>query len=213
MATTGLTDGGKEVLFSDGWTSKVTTAWLYTDADVLVDTQSITLTHTSSTSTMQVSADITFNVDASTDDVSYIEIGRMVGEMKDPFYTKTLSTLYDFATAGTLTVDSFVITISGTSLLAAGIDSLCNVGLETMISAKLYDAGDVNLDTQALTFTATDTLDLDSSVVFDVAKDKTASYIKLLNSGGFALYKRTLDTTYPFSTAGTLTVDSWSISI
>lgn len=213
MAATGLTDSGRERLFSDGWTTKVTKAWLYTSSDVLVDTQDLTMTHTTGTATLSASADIVFDIAAATSDVAYIEIGTLAGEIKDTYYTKTLSTTYDFTSAGTLTVDSFVISLTGSSLTSDGKDELWTVGFETITTAKLYDTSDALLNTQTVSFTATDTLDLDSSIVFNVAKDKTAEYVVLVNTGAQQLYNRVLDATYPFTTAGTLTISAWSLAI
>ena len=213
MAATGLTDSGRERLFSDGWTTKVTKAWLYTSSDVLVDTQDLTMTHTTGTATLSASADIVFYIAAATSDVAYIEIGTLAGEIKDTYYTKTLSTTYDFTSAGTLTVDSFVISLTGSSLTSDGKDELWTVGFETITTAKLYDTSDALLNTQTVSFTATDTLDLDSSIVFNVAKDKTAEYVVLVNTGAQQLYNRVLDATYPFTTAGTLTISAWSLAI
>ncbi len=213
MAATGLTDSGRERLFSDGWTTKVTKAWLYTSSDVLVDTQDLTMTHATGTATLVASADIVFDIAAATSDVAYITIGALAGEIKDTYYTKTLSTTYDFVSAGTLTVDSFVISLTGSSLTSDGKDELWTVGFETITSAKLYDTSDALLNTQTVSFTATDTLDLDSAIVFNVAKDKTAEYVVLVNTGAQQLYNRVLDATYPFTTAGTLTISAWSLAI
>jgi hypothetical protein len=213
MAATGLTDIGRERLFTAGWTTEITKAWLYTSSDVLVDTQNLTMTHTTGTATLVASADIVFNVAASTNDVAYIQIGALAGEIKSTYYTKTLSTTYDFVSAGTLTVDSFVITLTGSSLTADGKDELWTVGFETITGAKLYDTIDALLDTQTVSFTATETLDLDSAIVFDVATGKTAEYVTLINTSADVLYNRILDATYPFTTAGTLTISEWSLAI
>jgi hypothetical protein len=217
MATL-VTSYGKNALFTAGWTTAIVRARLYTNLDALVDTQTIAMAYNSSTDTLSPTADIVFAVGAGVNDVAYVEIGFIDGgSLWVGFYSKDLPSLYDFSTAGTLTIDSWAITFGGTSLTVAGKDVLVPSGFtSTVVSAKLYNASDVLLDTQSVTLTSsagTGIMSPTADIVFNVATGGVAYYITLVTSGAVAVYKRILSTSYTFTTAGTLTVDAWSITI
>ena len=224
MATTAVTTYGSYLMFNDGWVGNVNYARLYTSADVLVDTQIITMSHTAGTTTMQPSADIVFDVDAGTSNVSYVVIGKYtapIGEfpaLYDDSYTRVFTSTYDFETDGTLTIDTFSITVSSAYLSADGRDELYTNGFEVITSAKLTTALSAELNTQSTSFTANSSagkLTPDANIVFDVAEGTEATaakYIELYKSSTL-LYTRELATTYTFATAGTLTVTGWEMSI
>ena len=152
---TAVTTLGKHYLFFSGWTTRVVQATLYTATNSIVDTQAVTLSYNSTTNVLSPTADIVFDVEAETEDVAYVSIDGFNDPLYYPIYTKDLPSLYDFTTAGTLTIDSWDITFGGTHLLDAGKDLLVTVGLTTKITwAKLYTSADALLDTQNVTFTS-----------------------------------------------------------
>jgi hypothetical protein len=215
---TAVTTLGKYELFKYGWT--LHTAWvrLYTSADVLVDEQSLTLSYASNT--LSPSATIVFDVASGTNDVSYVVIGYTTGTPLDvTFYTKDLPALYDFPSDGTLTVNSWQITVGGTYLLPAGRDDLCVNGWESLVTwVKLYNSSDVLLASESMTFAAnvgTGVFAATSDIVFEVATGGAAYYAVFGYTSGsdVQLYKRLFSTTYTFTTAGRLTIDSWEITI
>ena len=215
---TAVSEIGAYNLFYGGWTSSVAQAKLYTNLDVLVDTQAITLNYASSQ--MQVSADIVFSVAAGTNDVSYVEIGytspayEQIPESWMDFYSKDLALLYDFATAGTLTIDSFNISVTGDYLQAAGRDELCQYGFDSKVTwAKLYTSADALLDTQSVTLETSiaGVCSPTADIVFTVTSG--TGYYVALGYGTTVMYKRLLGAGYTFTTPGTLTVSSWEMTI
>jgi hypothetical protein len=213
---TAVSTFGKSALFSQGWTTGIVRARLYTNLDALVDTQTIEMAYNSSTDTLSPTADIVFNVGTGVEDVAYVDIGYIDGgSLWVGYYTKDLPSLYDFTTAGTLTIDSWAITFGGTSLTVAGKDVLVPSGFtSTVVSAKLYNSADELLDTQSVTLSVTSgVMSPTADIVFNVATGKVAYYITLVTSGAVEVYKRILSTSYTFTTKGTLTVDAWNITI
>ena len=219
---TAVSTKGKYLLFKEGWVTPVVKAFLFTTTGSQVDSVDVTLSYNSTTNVLSPTADLVFDVEAETEDVAYVTLNHLVSSdpvlLYDTIYTKDLPSLYDFTTAGTLTIDSWDITFGGTHLLDAGKDLLVTVGLTTKITwAKLYTSADALLDTQNVTFTSssgTGIMSPTADIVFNVASG-TASYITLGFTDGtdVVCYKRTLSSTYTFATAGTLTVDTWSITI
>lgn len=211
-----LYTAGKTALFKYGWTPKITWARLYTDTDDLVDEQSVTFIESSGI--ISPSADIVFSVAASTNDVSYIKLGYTTG-LDFEIYRKDLDQLYDFTTAGSLTVDTFTFTIAGTYLTVQGKSDIWTQGFEEITFAKLYTSSDVLVDTQTTSFTTntgTGALNCDADIIFDVAGGtNNVYYIQLgYNDGSDKFdYKRLLSTTYNFTTTGTLKVDSWAFTV
>lgn len=217
---TAVTTSGKYELFQNGWTSKIAWARAYTNLDVLVDEQAATFSYSSVTGKMTPTAPIVFDVAAGVNDVAYVEIGYTTGApLNISFYTKDLPALYDFPTAGTLTVSTWEITIAGTYLTVAGRNDLCPNGWVSLVTfAKLYNASDVLLSTVSKTFTAnagTGVFSPSSDIVFEVATGGVASYMVFGYTSGsdVQLYKRIFASTYTFTTAGRLTIDSWEITI
>lgn len=215
---TAVTTLGKYNLFKYGWESTINYARLYTATDTLVDTKTIAMNYASNV--LSPTADIVFNVPAGTNDVSYVVIGNLTTGTYTSFYSKDLSALYDFTTAGTLTIDSWEISLSGTYLQTTGRQALFETGWESYITwAKAYTLGDVIVDTQSTTFTAnisTGAFSPTADIVFNVsAGTNDVAYINLGYTSGtdIVFYKRIFSTYYDFVTAGTLTVDSWTISV
>ena len=208
--TTEIYDEGAVVLVSTGWTSYVTHARLWTDSNVEVDEQSVTFTYNTSEKRWKPTGDIVFDVAAGTQDVSYVTIGSSTVE----YYEKVFATLYDFTTLGTLTIDSWAFNITGTSLNDDGKEALFGTGFLGIATAKLYTSGSaVLLDTQSVTFEVTQadgTIEPTANIIFDVTSGIAYSIQLLISTT--VVYNRTLDSTYPFTTPGTLTVDSWAIS-
>jgi len=206
---------GKYDLFTTGWTSKVTWAKLFTNLDVEVDEQSCTLEYVGGA--LSPTADIVFDVGASTDDVAYIMIGYTSGT-DVAVYIKDLPSLYDFTTAGTLTIDTWTISIGGTHILTAGKEIMAEQGFTSIITwAKLYTSANELLDSENVTLSANGQgiMQPTADIVFNVATGKVANYITLgyTPSSDVVCYKRVLSSSYTFTTAGTLTVDSWTITI
>jgi hypothetical protein len=218
MATSVSTLGKYYLLFS-GWTTRIVRAKLYTSSNVLVATETVTFSYNSTTNILSPTAPIVFDVAEAVDDVAYVVIEGFNDPTYYAIYTKDLPSLYDFTTAGTLTVSSWEITFSGSYLLDAGKDILVTEGLSSKITwAKLYNASNVLLDTQSVTMSASSSTGImqpTADIVFDVATGGVASYIRLGYTDGSDVicYQRTLPSTYTFTTAGTLTVDSWFITI
>jgi len=208
--TTRIHDAGAVVLVSTGWTSYVTHARLWTDSNVEVDEQSVTFTYNTSEKRWKPTGDIVFDVAAGTQDVSYVTIGSSTVE----YYEKVFATLYDFTTLGTLTIDSWAFNITGTSLNDDGKEALFGTGFLGIATAKLYTSGSaVLLDTQSVTFEVTQadgTIEPTANIIFDVTSGIAYSIQLLISTT--TVYNRTLDSTYTFTTPGTLTVDSWAIS-
>lgn len=215
---TAVSTAGKHELFTYGWTTRVAWAKLYTNLDVLVDTQAVTLTYNAGV--MTPSADIVFSVASGTNDCSYVEIGYTSGgSVEIVLYTKDLPQLYDFATAGTLTIDSWEISVGGTGLQTTGRDELCTEGWTSNITwVKLYTSGDVLLDTQNATFASnagTGIMSPSGVITFNVAGSQTAAYAMIGYTDGTdkGLFKKIFSSPYAFATAGTLKVNSWEITI
>ena len=224
-----ITAEGKSKLFNSGWTSNITKAYLYTSSDVLVNTQDVTFTY--SGGYLQPSADIVFSVAAGVTNVAKVQIGYTFTNPLPPnqtlfasLYEEALDTTYNFATAGTLTIDSWQINIAGTSLVAAGKEALFTTGWGTAITkAKLYTSGNVLVNTQTVDFDVvsysggTDyKLEVDAPIVFSVSTTTSnITYITLTKTDDTVLYSRTLPSPAPynFTTPGTLTVPTWVITI
>lgn len=216
---TAVTTSGKYNLFKNGWITKINSIRLYTSTNVLVDTQSVTFAYNSGDQSIRPTANIVFNVAGGTNNVSYVEIGNQTG-LWDVLYTKDLPELYSFSTAGTLTIDSFILTLSSSFLLTQGKADLWQNGWESKITtAKLYTSGDVLVDTNDIAFTAnisTGAFPMTGTEVFDVAGGtNNVNYITLGYNDGTdkVLYKRIFITNYSFPTTGTLTVSAWSITV
>lgn len=219
MATQVYTSG-KYTLFKDGWTSRINQIRLYTNTNTLVNTQSVTFAYNSGDQSIRPSANIVFNVAGGTNNVAYVIIGRETGGIFTEYYSKDLPELYSFSTAGTLTIDSFILTLSSSFLLTQGKADLWQSGWESKITtAKLYTSGDALVDTNDIAFTAnvsTGAFPMTGTEVFDVAGGtNNVNYITLGYNDGTdkVLYKRTFISNYNFPTAGTLTVSSWSITV
>jgi hypothetical protein len=219
MATFTTTDG-KILLFSNGWTnsSGIRQAKLYTSGNVLVDTQSISFTYNSQFGTIFATADVIFNVPSGTNNVAYIKLFETVTNKE--IYSKDLPALYDFATAGTLTVDSWVFTLSSTRLLIDGKSALWQTGLESVVTwAKLYTSTNVLVNTQNVDFLVNDVtgqFEGNVNIIFNVPSGtNNINYVVLGYTSGtdVQLYKRIFSSNYNFATAGTLTISSWVIYI
>lgn len=227
MATTGMTVDGKYTLFKYGWIgpSGIAKIRLYDATDTLVDTQDVTFAYNAGDQSIRPTADVVFDVPAGTNDVSYVELWSWESPVpptviEAKLYIKVLPALYDFTTAGTLTIDSFVLTLSGTYLTTAGKQKLWVDGWDDVITwAKLYSGGTSLVDTQTTSFTAsvsTGVLSCDADIIFDVTGGTNfVDTVELGYTDGtdIVVYDRTLSSTYNFATTGTLTLDSWSITV
>ena len=206
---------GKTDLFNNGWTSKITWARLYTDTGVLVDQQSVTFTYV--TDHIQPTADIVFEVSSATDDISYITLGYTSG-LDAILYRKDLSQLYDFTTSGILTVDTFTIGLTGSSLQPDGRQALFTTGWNTTITKlRINNAGGA-VGTVSCDFDVDGSYDfaLDSQVVFEVSAGTNGiNNAQLLNSSNTVYWSKTLPSPAPynFTTAGELRINTWVISI
>jgi len=217
---TALTVLGKYTLFRDGWTGRINQIRLFTKTNTLVNTQSVTFAYNSGDQSIRPTANIVFNVASGTIDASYAIIGRESGGIFTEYYSKDLPEEYDFPTAGTLTIDSFILTLSSTYLLTQGKADLWQSGWESKITtAKLYTSVDALVDTNDIAFTAnisTGAFNMTGTEIFDVAGGtNNVNYITLGYNDGTdkVLYKRTFISNYSFPTTGTLTVSSWSMQV
>lgn len=208
-------DEGKVALMNTGWTSFVTTAKLYTNLDALVDTQTVTFAFDDVAIEWKPTADIVFDVASSTQDVSYVTIGTTTV----PYYSKLFASLYDFTTAGTLTIDSWVFTLAGSgtfTITDEGVEALFNVGVLGITSAQLRNiTGLVTIDTQSVTFSVTDaggTLEPTADIVFNGTTADSGRLIYIYVSA-VNIFVKDLGQNYVFTTPGTLTVDSWTVNI
>lgn len=206
---------GKTDLFNNGWTSKIAWARLYTDTGVLVDQQSVTFTYV--TDHIQPTADIVFEVSSATNDISYITLGYTSG-LDAILYRKDLSQLYDFTTSGILTVDTFTIGLTGSSLQPDGRQALFTTGWNTTITQlRINNAGGA-VGTASCDFDVDGSYDfaLDSQVVFEVSAGTNGiNNAQLLNSSNTVYWSKTLPSPAPynFTTAGELRINTWVISI
>ena len=105
-----LTTVGKEKLWTSGFEG-ITWAKLYKTGDVLVDTQNTTFTANSGSYNLICDADIIFDVPSGATGVSYVTLGYTDGSPV-VLYNRALPTTYNFPTAGTLKIDSWVINVS-----------------------------------------------------------------------------------------------------
>lgn len=218
MATT-LYVEGKNALFRNGWTSKIEWVRLYDATNTLIDEQPVTFEYVGNT--LVPTADIVFDCPAGTNDASYVRIGYTKPTPLDIiFYDKDLPALYDFPTAGTLTIDSWEITLGGSHITAVGKEALFETGWENLITwGKLYTVADALVDSQNTSFetnSSTGSFICTNDIVFNVSGGtNNVTYINLgyTNGSDVVLYKRIMSPTYNFSTAGTLTVDTWTISV
>ena len=211
---------GKYQLFYGGWTSKIGWARLYDITNTLINQQSVTFSYSSATGKMTPTSTIVFTVAAETVDAAYIELGYTSPYPLDEiYYTKDLPALYDFPTEGTLTVNSWDITIGGTYIQIAGRDDICDNGWESLVTwVKLYTAADGLINTQSVSFTSdvnTGIFSPTANIVFEAATGDVAYYMAFGYTSGtdVVLYKRFFSTSYTFTTAGRLTIDSWEITI
>lgn len=216
MADT-IYDEGRGALFLDGWTSKVTLIRLYTSADVLVDEQSVTFTY--NTDRIQITSNVVFDVPAGTNNVSYVEIGRYDNPLYSWYYRKDLTQLYDFATAGQLTIDLFRISASATPLQPSGREALFTTGwVSTIAKMVAKDNGGTTRDTQTCSFVLdtsnNNNLKLNAQVNLEIAEGITITNCQLLGTADAVYWSKTLPSPapYTFNTSGQLRVKTWSIT-
>lgn len=225
---TGLTTLGKYYLFTNGFEATIETAKLYTASNVLVNSQTANFVYNASTLKIEADADIVFPVAGGTNDVSYVQL--VFDSVNEPLYRYDFASTYSFLTNGTLTLDSFDLSLSGASVNAVignASSTIFKYGWATnsgtpllLKQAILYNSTGSSINTQNCTFTAnatTGALGLTGDIVFTVGAGATnVNRIDLIHEDGVGdkvVYRRTLASTYNFPTAGTLTVDNWVISV
>jgi hypothetical protein len=220
MATTAITTAGKYRMFKTGWKNYANKIKLYTDLGTLVDTQTVTFSYNSTNKTIEPTADVVFDVSSGTNDVSYVELIYDDTSTDTVLYTKELPALYDFPTAGTLTIDNWAIGITSSDVTDTGKSNLLQNGWESkLIEADLLTSSDVVVDTNVVSFTAnagTGALNASATIVFDVSAG-TSNVAKIQvgdNPSLFiAYYTKSFSTTYSFTNAGTLSVSGFTISL
>lgn len=129
--TTGITTAGKYQLFKNGWTTKINRVKLYTDTDVLVDTQNVTFSF--STDKIVPTATIEFDVDAGTLDVSYVSLIYFDGSNEHVLFNKSFSVLYDFPTQGYLRITAWNITVNAANSITWDREYLFTQGWESWL--------------------------------------------------------------------------------
>jgi len=137
-------------LFTGGFTSNIQWIRLYTQTGVLVDEQPVTFTY--QTDKIEITADVVFEVPASTNDVSYVIVGRTQTPLDFLYYRKMLDVLYDFTTAGTLTIDSFTFAVTGAPLQPDGREALFTTGWSSYITQIRINNSGGAIDTKPATF-------------------------------------------------------------
>lgn len=211
---TGTTPTGKTKLFQTGWVTPINHIRLYTTAGAFVDGKSTSFSFNIGDYTISTSSDVVFNVSAGVNNVSYVEIGTLISGTFTAYYQKDLTSTYNFAISGTLTIDSFVISLSNSYIENYGKQLLWETGWTTQIDrAKLLTDTNTEVDTvSGVSFTVvSNSLTLTGTMTFDVsAPTSNVSKVQLANSTA-SIYTRTF-TPYNYPTAGKFTVNSWVIS-
>ena len=114
IAGVSLEAAGKEALFTTGWNTSITKAKLYTSGNVLVNTQTVdfdTVSISGGTDyDFEVDSPIVFSVSTATSNITYV---TLTNNSDTVFYTRTLSSPapYNFVTAGSLTISTWVMTL------------------------------------------------------------------------------------------------------
>lgn len=214
---TAITTAGKYQMFKTGWRDYANKVKLYTDANVLVDTQNVTFSFSNGT---LVATNIVFDVGTGTNDVSYVELIYANGGTDTVLYTKDLDSLYDFPTAGTLTIETWTISISSSEVTTAGRSQLLQNGWEGMDIAMVEAQGAVQFF-KGTGFTANagnGTLPCDDTVIFDITAGTSSINIFAVGFlGGLAqpslYYIRSLPQGYSFTNAGTLSVSGFVLNL
>lgn len=213
---TGTTVTGKRQLFKVGWTTPINHIRLFTTSGSFVDGRSATFTYNSGDQTIGLSADVIFKVSAGISNISYVEIGNLTSGTFVAYYKKDLPATYNFTIAGTLTVDSFVISMTNAYVTAYGKQKLWEIGWESLISkAVLLTDSNAEIDTvTGVSFTAVDSgLALNGTIQFEVATP-VSLVNKIMLKGSVdadSIYTRTFGS-YNFPTYGTFEVGSWLIA-
>lgn len=221
MATTAITTAGKYRMFKTGWKNYANKIKLYTDLGTLVDTQTVTFSYNSTNKTIEPTADVVFDVSSGTNDVSYVELIYDDTSTDTVLYTKELPALYDFPTAGTLTIDNWAIGITSSDVTDNGKSALLQLGWENRINrAILYTTTNTQVDVNTVSFTAnagTGALNASATIVFDVsAGTSNVSKVTLGYTPETIIseyYTKAFSTTYSFTNAGTLSVSGFTISL
>lgn len=217
-----ITDRGRLNLFANGWKNNLTGIRLLNSSSSDVsDLKTCSFNFNTTTKKLELTASVTFDI-ASGNDVAYVSVGRYTPPLGqypaliDEYDRKGLSQIYNFATDGTLTINSLSFTLTSSYLTDLGREYLFTTGLQSKITfAKCCNVSNAVLDTQSTSFTATSTsFDVDAPIVFDIEAGKKPQYVHLgFNDGTDKfVYKRT-HTEYNYPTAGTFTINGWSIKI
>lgn len=225
---TAITTAGKYRMFKTGWKDYANKIKLYTDLGTLVDTQNVTFAYNDTNDTIEPTTDIVFDVASSTNDVSYVELIYDDTSSDTILYTKDLPALYDFPTAGTLTIDNWSIGISSSDVTSYGKEELLSSGWEGIVNqADLLTTTNSVVDSNSVSFTAnagTGALNASATIVFDVSSG--TSNVAKIRIGNFKpspgaplpdvfldYYTKTFSSTYNFTNAGTLSVSGFTISL
>lgn len=219
---TAITTAGKYQLFKQGWSGIANKIKLYTNLGVLVDTQSVTFTWNSTNKTIEPNADVVFDVSAGVNDVAYIELIYDDTSTDTVLYTKDLSSLYDFPTSGTLTIENWAIGVSSSEFTDDGKNALLTDGLEPEISKASLILGNTSVTVNA-SFTANSSsgrLNADSTIIFNVPGGTTgisqftlSSYTSTPLPLETPLFVKTFNTTYDFTNKGTLSISSFYLQV
>lgn len=230
MATTAITTAGKYRMFKTGWKNYANKIKLYTDLGTLVDTQTVTFAYNSTNKTIEPTANVVFDVSSGTSNVSYVELIYNDTLTDTVLYTKELPALYDFPTAGTLTIDNWAIGITSSDVTDEGKSVLLQSGWESLIDeARLLTGTIETVDTKTVSFSAnagTGALNANATIVFDVPAG-TSNISKIVigdwrddpDGAGpivavfYSFYTKSFSTTYSFTNAGTLSVSGFTISL
>ena len=217
---TAITTLGKYHLFKSGWTTRANRIKLYTDNDTLVDTKTVTFTYASNN--LSLSASAVFDVGAGTNDVSYVSLVYNDGSNDVVLYNRSLGVLYDFPTAGTFTVNTWVFSISAPSSLLMDRQSLFTTGWEVIDALDFYKTdtpvSGTTFENQLTANISTGELVCAVNPIVNISAGNSGiNRIRFgyLGSGGSMTpyYSESLSLSYSFTNAGTLMVENLKFTL
>ena len=175
MAFTLDGQGGYQ-LFNSGWTGTITTAKLYSSDDLITPVATESISFSYSGGSISIPSSVTFTISSPVNNVAFVTVGTT-----SRFFKQDLTNVYDFPTAGTLTITSWTIGISGSSVTTDGKSELFQNGwASSMNYARLFRSGSTLVGTLgSLTFSATTTgsgrlTSDDSSLTFSITAVATS---------------------------------------
>lgn len=209
---------GKYELFKNGWTTIIAKAELYTENATLVDTQTVAFAYNNADNSLRPTAAIVFEVDSPVNSVAAVYITNAAG---NTLFFRELDTYYDFPTEGTLTVESWVLTLTG-NIVGSGKSLLWTQGWESLSHyiTLLADATVRVASAVDKAFTANASngkLEMSSAITIEVPASTTGinrvSLRSAIGAVGNDYFHLALGTTYSYTNAGSFKINSFALSI